>query len=71
MKLAQHSGRPIYAVAMATSRRIELNDRDRSAVNLPFSRIAVAASEPIYVPSDADSAALNPQGSMSRANSTG
>ena len=47
-----------YAVAMASSRRIELDNWDRSAVNLPFSRIAAAASEPIYVPSDADNAAL-------------
>ena len=58
IKLAQRSGRPIYAVAMASSRRIELDNWDRSAVNLPFSRIVAAASEPIYVPSDADSAAL-------------
>ena len=36
----------------------ELDNWDRSAINLPFSRIAVAASEPIYVPKDADSAAL-------------
>jgi lysophospholipid acyltransferase (LPLAT)-like uncharacterized protein len=58
IKLAQRSSRPIYAVAVASSRRIELDNWDRSAVNLPFSRIAVAVSEPIYVPSDADSAAL-------------
>ena len=57
IKLAQYSGRPIYAVAIASSRRYELNNWDRSAINLPFSRIAVAASEPIYVPKDADSAA--------------
>jgi lysophospholipid acyltransferase (LPLAT)-like uncharacterized protein len=58
VKLAQYSGRPIHAVAIATSRRIELNNWDRSAINLPFSRIAAVASEPIYVPSDADSVAL-------------
>ena len=44
--------------AIASSRRYELDNWDRSAINLPFSRIAVAASEPIYVPKDADSAAL-------------
>ena len=38
VKLAQHSGRPIYPVAMASSRRIELDNWDRSAINLPFSR---------------------------------
>ncbi len=58
IKLAQHSGRPIYAGAIASSHRYELDNWDRSAINLPFSRIAVAASEPIYVPKDADSAAL-------------
>ena len=58
IKLAQRSGRPIYAVAVASSRRIELDNWDHTAVNLPFSRIGVAASEPIYVPSDADSATL-------------
>lgn len=58
IKLAQHSGRPIYAVAMASSRRIELNSWDRSAVNLPFSRMGMVAGEPIYVPRAADDAAL-------------
>ena len=58
VKLAQHSGRPIYAVAIATSRRIELDNWDRTAINLPFSRVALVASEAIYVPRDADDAAL-------------
>ncbi len=58
IKLAQHSGRPIYPAAMATSRRIQLNNWDRSSINLPFGRIALKACEPIYVPRDADKAAL-------------
>jgi lysophospholipid acyltransferase (LPLAT)-like uncharacterized protein len=58
IKLAQRSGRPIYAVAIASSRRIELDSWDHSAINLPFSRIGVAASEPIYVAREADDAAL-------------
>jgi len=58
VKLAQHSGRPIYAIAVASSRRIELDNWDRSAINLPFGRIAMTASEPIYVPKDADDAVL-------------
>jgi lysophospholipid acyltransferase (LPLAT)-like uncharacterized protein len=58
VKLAQHSGRPIYAVAIATSRRKELNNWDRTAINLPFSRVAMVASEAIFVPRDADDAAL-------------
>ena len=58
VKLAQHSGRPIYAVAMASSRRIELDNWDRSAINLPFSRMGLVASRAIRVPSDADEATL-------------
>jgi len=58
VKLAQHSSRPIYAVAIASQRRIELDNWDRSAINLPFGRVALVASDPIYVPADADDAAL-------------
>ena len=43
--LARVSGRPIYPVAMATSRRVKLNSWDSSAVNLPFSRGAVVMGE--------------------------
>lgn len=56
IKLASVSGRPIYPVAMATSRRIELNNWDHTAIGLPFGRIAGVVSPPIYVPADADSA---------------
>jgi lysophospholipid acyltransferase (LPLAT)-like uncharacterized protein len=56
--LARASGRPIYPVAIATSRRIELGNWDRSAINLPFSRGAIVLSAPIRVPADADEAAL-------------
>jgi lysophospholipid acyltransferase (LPLAT)-like uncharacterized protein len=59
IKLAQHSGRPIYPVAIASSRRIELSNWDRTAVNLPFSRVALATLQGgITVPADADNAAL-------------
>ena len=58
VKLAQYSGRPIYAAAIASSRRVELNSWDRSAVNLPFSRMGLVGGEPIYVPRDADDATL-------------
>jgi lysophospholipid acyltransferase (LPLAT)-like uncharacterized protein len=54
VKLAQHSGRPIYPVAMASSRRIELDNWDRSAINLPFARMGIVASQPIFVPPEAD-----------------
>ena len=58
IKLAQHSGRPIYAVGIATQRRIELDNWDRSSVNLPFGRLALVASEMITVPADADNDVL-------------
>jgi lysophospholipid acyltransferase (LPLAT)-like uncharacterized protein len=58
IKLAQHSGRPIYPVAIASHRRIVLDNWDRSAINLPFSRMGLVAGEPIYVAADADDAAL-------------
>jgi len=58
VKLAQHSGRPIYPVAIATSRRKEFDSWDRSTLNLPFGRLAMAASEAIRVPPDADDATL-------------
>lgn len=58
VKLAQFSGRPIVPVAMATSRRIELNNWDRSVVNLPFGHLAMVAGDPIFVPSDADETQL-------------
>jgi hypothetical protein len=58
VKLAQHSGKPIYPVAIATSRRVELDNWDRTAVNLPFGHVAMVAGEAITVPKDADAAAL-------------
>jgi lysophospholipid acyltransferase (LPLAT)-like uncharacterized protein len=58
IKLAQLSGRPIYPVAIATSRRVVLKNWDHSAVNLPFGRIAIVASDPVLVPPDADDATM-------------
>jgi len=54
IKLARFSGRPIYPVAVVTSRRMVLNNWDHSAVNLPFGRVAIVASDPVMVPADAD-----------------
>jgi len=56
--LARESGRPIYPVSFATSRRIVLDNWDRSAINLPFSRGAVVVGKPIRVASDAAAQAL-------------
>ncbi len=58
IKLAQVSGRPIHAVAIATHWRIVLDNWDRSTINLPFSRGAGVVPEPLRVAADADDAAL-------------
>lgn len=58
IKLAQVSGRPIFPVALATSRRIVLDNWDRSEINLPFSRGAIVVGDPIRVPADADAQIL-------------
>jgi lysophospholipid acyltransferase (LPLAT)-like uncharacterized protein len=58
IKLAQHSGLPIYPIAIASHRRIDFDNWDRSAFNLPFSRMGLVAGQAIYVARDADDAAL-------------
>jgi lysophospholipid acyltransferase (LPLAT)-like uncharacterized protein len=58
VKLGQYSQRPIYAAAIASSRRKELNNWDRTAINLPFGQVAIVGSDPIYVPEHADADAL-------------
>ena len=57
-KLARDSGRPIYPMAIASSRRVELNNWDRSAINLPFSRLVGIVGEPVRVPAESDDAAI-------------
>jgi lysophospholipid acyltransferase (LPLAT)-like uncharacterized protein len=56
--LARESGRPIMPFAMATSRYVQLNNWDRTTINLPFGRGALVGGEPISVPADADSATM-------------
>lgn len=56
--LARSSGRPIYPVGIATSRRIILRNWDRTAINLPFSRGAIVLGEPVRVPADSDDNAV-------------
>lgn len=58
IELARVSGRPIYPVIPATSRRIQLRNWDRSAINLPFGRFVVAVGEPLRVAADAQPAAI-------------
>lgn len=57
IRLARLSGRPVYPVAVTTSRRIELRTWDHAEVNLPFSRFAIVVGEPVVVPADADESA--------------
>jgi lysophospholipid acyltransferase (LPLAT)-like uncharacterized protein len=54
VKLAHTSGRPICPVAVATSRRVTFDSWDRSVINLPFSRGAIVAGDPIRIPAQAD-----------------
>jgi lysophospholipid acyltransferase (LPLAT)-like uncharacterized protein len=58
VKLASASGRPVYPMAIATHRRIELHNWDRTAINLPFGRGGRVTGEPVRVPPDADDATL-------------
>ena len=58
VELGRVSGRPIYPVAVATSRFVELHTWDRSALNLPFGRFAIAVGEPVRVAATADEPAL-------------
>jgi lysophospholipid acyltransferase (LPLAT)-like uncharacterized protein len=68
IKLAQESGRPILPVSVATSRRIVLDNWDRSEINLPFSRGAIVVGEPVRVPADAEAAMLEQaRGALERA----
>jgi len=54
--LARLSGRPIIPIVVATSRRIDLNNWDRTSICLPFSRGVMMVGEPIHVARDADEA---------------
>jgi 3-deoxy-D-manno-octulosonic-acid transferase len=56
--LAKLSGRPIVPCAMATSRYVTLNNWSAFTINLPFSRLGIVVGDPIRVPEDADSTAL-------------
>lgn len=59
VKLAQKSGRPVYPVAVVSSRRIVMERSwDKSKVPLPFGRIVMCLGEAVYVAPDADDTAL-------------
>jgi lysophospholipid acyltransferase (LPLAT)-like uncharacterized protein len=52
--LARLSGRPIRPICVATSRRIDLNNWDRTSICLPFGRGAIAVGDAIMISRDAD-----------------
>jgi lysophospholipid acyltransferase (LPLAT)-like uncharacterized protein len=56
--LAKMSGRPIYPVAVTTSRRKEFKSWDRAVLNKPFGRMACVTGEPIRVAPEADDETL-------------
>ncbi len=55
--IAQLSGRPIFPVAVVTSRRIDVKSWDRASVGLPFGHITVEIGDAIHVARDADAEA--------------
>ncbi|MCZ7641770.1 MAG: lysophospholipid acyltransferase family protein [Pseudorhodoplanes sp.] len=58
IRLARDSGRPIYPVAIASSRRHVMDNWDRSTINLPFSKLAGVVGTPIRVAAGSDDAVL-------------
>ena len=56
--LAKLSGRPIVPCAMATNRYLTLSNWSAFTINLPFSKLGIVVGDPVRVPEDADSAAL-------------
>ncbi len=58
VKLAQASGRPIYAVAVTTSRRWSARNWDATTIGLPFGRCAIVVEGPIRIDREADDAAV-------------
>lgn len=58
VKLAQVTGRPIYPVAVTTSRRWSARNWDATTIGLPFGRCGIVVGEPVHVPRDADADAV-------------
>lgn len=56
--LARHSGRPVYPIAVVTSRRFDFRSWDRASLGKPFGRGAMVLGDPVHVPPDADAAQL-------------
>ena len=56
--MAKITGLPVVGVSVATTRRRLLRSWDRFVITLPFSRGVYVWGDPLYVPQDADDAAL-------------
>lgn len=56
--LAQLSGRPIYPIAVVTSRRFDFKSWDRASIGKPFGRGAMVLGEAVRVARNADAPAL-------------
>jgi 3-deoxy-D-manno-octulosonic-acid transferase len=56
--LGKLSGRPIVPCAMATNHYLTLNNWSAFTINLPFSKLGIVVGDPVRVPEDADSVAL-------------
>lgn len=56
--LARLSGRPVYPLAVVTSRRFDFRSWDRASLGMPFGRGAMVLGAPIRVARDADAPAL-------------
>ena len=56
--LARMTGRPIYPIAVVTSRRFDFRSWDRASLGLPFGRGVMVLGEPVRVARDADALAL-------------
>jgi lysophospholipid acyltransferase (LPLAT)-like uncharacterized protein len=51
--LARYSGRPIYPIAIATSRRVVMGSWDKASLDLPFGKGGAVAAEPVRVAKNA------------------
>ena len=60
--MARLSGRPIIPSAIATKRAITFKSWSRLTINLPFSKGALVAGEPIQVPRELDEQGLEEHG---------
>lgn len=56
--LARMTGRPIYPIAVVTSRRFDFRSWDRASLGKPFGRGAMVLGEPVRVAREADDAVL-------------